>query len=190
MNPFRAEMERSERLTRMNLRKAIVLRALLSAAVSVAILASAVLPALAHGGATLTVTPSQAEAGGQITVEADGVEPGEIFTIRLEGLSDPVVLGEVSVAEGEDGFSAVFDLPADVLPGPYQVTATSEEGESLTAELSVVSAAVAPEAVEVREPSAEPMELDRSRPALQAGLIVAALLASAALGVVLIRRKA
>ena len=183
-------MELPERFMEMKLHKASVLRVLLSAAILLAMLAYAVMPALAHGGATLTVTPTQAEPGWQITLQGDGLEPGEVFTIRLEGLGDPVVLGEVPVDEGEDGFSVAFDLPADLLAGPYQVTATSEEGESLSAELSVVSAAAAPEAVGVREPSAAPMELDRSRPALQTGLIVAALLASAALGVVLIRGKA
>jgi len=174
----------------MKSNKAYVLRVLVSASLLIAMLAFAVLPALAHGAATLTVSPTQAEPGARIIVQADGVEPGEVFTIRLEGLSDPVVLGEVSVDEGAEGFSAGFTLPADLLAGPYQVTATSQEGESLSAELSVVAAAVAPEASEVRQPSAEPMELDRSRPALQTGLIVAALLASAAVGVVLIRRKA
>ncbi len=174
----------------MKISKANVLRLLLSVALLLALLAMAVLPALAHGAATLTVSPTQAEPGARIILQGDGFEPGEVFTIRLEGLSDPVVLGEVSVDEGAEGFSAGFTLPADLLAGPYQVTATSQEGESLSAELSVVAAAVAPEASEVRQPSAEPMELDRSRPALQTGLIVAALLASAALGVVLIRRKA
>ena len=143
-------------------------------------------PALAHGGATLTVSPSVVAPGEAIRVEGEGVEPGEEFTITLEGMDRPVPLGTVLV--GDDGdFHEEFTVPADIRPGPYQVRAVSAEGETLTAELVISADAPAPSTPSSVEPSAEPMALDRSKAPWEMAVIVIGLVISAGAGLLLIR---
>lgn len=143
-------------------------------------------PALAHGEATLTVSPPVVAPGGTIKVEGEGVEAGEEFTITLEGMAFQARLGTVTVGDDED-FHQDFSVPADAPPGTYQVVATSEEGETLTAELTVESGATGTEPAAPAEPSAELMQLDRGRSTGQLAAIIIGLLASAGLGLALVR---
>jgi len=143
-------------------------------------------PILAHGEATLTVTPDTVAPGGRITVTADGVEPGETFTIALQGVVYNTTLGTVSVKEG-DSFEAQFTVPEDVPTGFYQVQATNAEGEKLTAELTVEAGATPAQSAESPKPSAAPMQLDRRKTTTEWVGILSLLLASAALGIAMIR---
>ncbi len=142
-------------------------------------------PAFAHGEAELTVSPTAVSAGDSITVTADGVEAGETFTITLEGVSYQTTLGEVTVSG--DGFEQDFVIPDDTPSGNYQVRATSGEGEVIVAELSVVAGLAGPTGGTPAEPSAAPMQLERPKDGLQRAGILAVILASAGLGLVLLR---
>ncbi len=145
-------------------------------------------PLQAHGGAELTVSPSAVTPGSTVQVEGEGVESGETFTVRLEGLEVQVVLG--SVAVGDDGdFHATFTVPADTPPGLYRVTAVSQEGETLTAELKVLDQAEAAPPEVPSEPSAGWMSLDRSRSPGEWVVIGVTLLLSTGLGLILVRER-
>lgn len=141
----------------------------------------------AHGDATLTVEPTVIAAGGSVRVTGEGVEAGEVFTIHLVGINYQAPLGVVTAGEDED-FHQEFTIPTDAPPGIYQVVAAAEGGE-LTAELTVVAGDSAIYEVSA-EPSAEPMELDRSRSPQEFFLLAAAISLTALLGVLLIRIRA
>lgn len=143
--------------------------------------------ALAHGGATITVTPSEIAPGGIVTVKGDGVEAGEVFTISLQGPQLNLTLGTVNVTQEtfEQGFTVPANVPADV----YQVRAIGEDGDTLTAELTVSAGATAAEQPESTEPTAELMQLDRSKPASQTAIIACTALLSITLGIVLLRLR-
>lgn len=143
------------------------------------------MPALAHGGAELTVTPTTVAPGGIIQVKAEGVEAGEEFTITLAGLKGQMTLGAVTVGDDED-FHADYAIPADIPAGVYQVTAVSGEGETMTAELTIAAGATAEEAPAMAEPSAELMQLDRSKSTTEWAVIIAGLLLSAGAGLALV----
>lgn len=143
-------------------------------------------PALAHGEAVLTVTPAVAAPGNIITVKGEGVEAGETFDITLEGLTFQVPLGTVTVGDDED-FHEEFTIPADAAAGTYQVRATSAEGETLAAELTIEASTTKAERAVPAEPSDEPMQLDRRRPGGELAAIVFGLLVSTGLGLVLLR---
>ncbi len=142
---------------------------------------------MAHGGAELTVSPAAAAPGDTITVEGQGLEAGEVFTITLEGMSFQTELGRATVGEDED-FHQQFALPREIPPGTYQVLAVSEEGERLSAELTIVGSTGGQPAA-APEPSAEPMDLDRTISAGQWVVIIAGVVASVGAGVILLRGR-
>lgn len=141
---------------------------------------------LAHGEATITVTPDVVTAGGTIRVEGEGVEPDEVFTITLEGVRSSTTLGTVTVGDDED-FHQEFTVPADTSPGSYQVVATSDEGEVLTAELTIEADVAQEQPTVSAEPSADLMQLDRSKSGGQLAGIILVLVISTVLGIILIR---
>ncbi len=145
-----------------------------------------ILPALAHGEATLTVSPAVVAPGGTVNVEGEGVETGETFTITLEGTAFQATLGTVTVGDDEE-FRQEFTIPAEAPPGIYQVRATSAEGEELTAELTIEAGMDTTEQATPLKPSAELMQLDRGKPTGQLVAIVAGLVVSAGLGLALVR---
>jgi hypothetical protein len=149
-------------------------------------LAVLVLPSLAHGEATLTVSPAVAVADDSIMVSMEDVESGEIFTVMLVGLNFEATLGSIAVPDGEESASQEFTIPSDVSSGVYQIQAVSEEGESLSAELSIEAGLVDSTANEVAEPSDELLQLDRSKSPLELVLIVGGIVISAALGLWLV----
>jgi len=138
----------------------------------------------AHGDAALVVTPTTASPNSTIRVSGQEVEDGEIFVVTLESATFVVTLGTVTV-EGE-GFEQEFTVPEHVPSGTYQVRAATAEGEVISAELAVEAGAETQTAV---EPSAELMELDRSKPIGQILAIAAVLLVSAGIGIILVRSK-
>ena len=147
----------------------------------------------AHGEPVLRVEPPVAASGGSITVTGTEMEPGEVFSLVLEGAATSVSLGQVTV-EGdgdEGGFEVIVSLPIDLAPGSYSVRASTEEGETAVADLTVTASAAEadPGPAMVEEPSGEPHLLDRTKSAGQVAGIAAAAAASAILGVWLIRRR-
>ncbi|NJC96617.1 MAG: glycoside hydrolase family 61 protein [Anaerolineae bacterium] len=144
---------------------------------------------LAHGGAGITVEPAIASPGGQITVTGADMEDGEVFTVTLESMSGTVQLGEATATqEGDEaGFTATFTLPSDLTPGSYLLRAATDEGESITADLTISASSEQKES-QPMEASVEPLSLDRPR---SAGLIISVVflaLLSVILGLWLIRR--
>lgn len=146
--------------------------------------------ALAHGEPTITVEPAVVSPGEQITIIGADMEDGEIFTITLESASGTVQLGEATAAqEGEEaGFSAVFTLPGDLIEGFYLLRATTEEGETTAADLTIVSSTYPANAVPM-EASAVQHTLDRSKSSLLFGSVVVLALLSTGLGVWLVRMR-
>ncbi|MBZ0291491.1 MAG: hypothetical protein K8L99_02890 [Anaerolineae bacterium] len=145
-----------------------------------------VLPGLAHGEAALTVSPPVAAAGETITASLDGVESGETFTVKLIGLNIEETLGTMLVADGEDAVDQDFALPADLPPDVYQVEAITEEGETLVAELTVEASSIDSGSTTAAVPSAEPMQLDRSKPPAELAVIGGGIVISIGLGLWLV----
>jgi hypothetical protein len=149
--------------------------------------------ALAHGEPVIAVQPTIVAAGGQINVIGTEMEPDEVFTLTLEGPRDSVPLGKATAtAQGDEGgFSATFTIPADTPPGSYTVRATTEDGGTATADLTITAASTTASAgpAMMQEASGEPHVLDRTKPVGQIiGVIVAALL-SGGLGLWLVRGR-
>ena len=149
--------------------------------------------AFAHGEPVITVDPSVAAAGSLVTVTGTEMEPGEVFELVLENASVTVGLGKATAeGEGEEGgFVVVLDLPSDLQPGSYILRASTEEGESAEADLTVTSPSEEPKAgpVTVPEPSNEPHVLNRAKPTPQLIGALALALSSAVIGPWLIRRQ-
>src|SRR3989304_2895757 len=99
--------------------------------------------ALAHGEPIIRVDPPIVAAGGSITVTGTEMEPGEVFDLVLEGAATSVSLGQAAAeGEGEEaGFVVTRAIPADLAPGSYRLRASTEEGESAVADLTVTAAA-------------------------------------------------
>jgi len=145
-------------------------------------------PAFAHGDAVLTVSPDAAALGETVTVAADGVEAGETFAIVLISMKVEFTLGSVTVSDDDD-FHQDFTIPEDAPPGTYQVTATSEDGETLSAELVVLEAREGIAVQETTKPSEAPMDLDRSKSPTQISVIIALVALSVGLGTILVRTR-
>lgn len=145
--------------------------------------------ALAHGEPTIIVEPAIAAAGSQITITGADMEDSEVFKITLENASGTVQLGEATAEkEGEEaGFTAVFTLPDDLAEGLYLLRATTNEGETTAADLTIASSTNQTTAVPM-EASAKEHTLDRSKPPLLIGSVIALALLSASLGLWLISR--
>lgn len=145
---------------------------------------------LADGVPVIIVEPSVAAPGGQITITGTDMEEDEVFVFTLEGASGIFELGEATAApNGEEaGFTVVFTLPSDLATGSYLVRAVTDEGETATADLTIGASSEAMNA-EPMEASAEPIELDRSKPAFLTGSIIVLALLSAGLGVWLVRMR-
>lgn len=165
-------------------RSSIVLAALALAPVGVA---------LAHGEPVIAVQPAVVAAGGQITITGTEMEPGEVFAITLEGVSGSVLLGEATATgEGEEaGFTVAFAIPIETAPGSYQVSATAEDGDATSADLTVTapSAEASAGPAVMQESTGEEHVLDRSKPLGQTAAVAGVIALSAAAGFVLIRSR-
>lgn len=146
--------------------------------------------ALAHGEPTIIVEPAVAASGGQIAVIGADMEDGEVFKITLENAAGTVQLGEATaVKEGEEaGFNAFFTLPGELNEGFYLLRATTDEGETTAADLTIVASADQTNAVPM-EASAAQHTLDRSKPPLLIGSVIVLALLSAGLGLWLVRMR-
>jgi len=158
--------------------------------------ALALLPAgaaWAHGEPIITVEPAVVAAGREITVTGTEMEPGEAFALTLQGLAGSFPLGEVTVVgEGEEGgFTATFTVPAEAKPGAYRVSATAEDGDTASADLSVTapSEKASKEPAMAPEPSGELHQIDRTKPIGQVIAIAIVAAFSAAAGFLLIRNR-
>src|SRR3990172_5984169 len=168
-------------------------RTVMTAVVAAALLVVlAVGVAFAHGEPVIRVDPPVVAAGGSMTVTGTEMEPGEVFDLALEGAATSVSLGQAT-AEGEDkdaGFLVTRAIPADLAPGSYRLRASTEEGESAVADLTVTAAAAHPHPgpAMVQEASSEPHVLERRKPMGQIAGVALLAAASAAVGLWLIRR--
>ena len=168
-------------------------RTVMTAVVAAALLVVlAVGVAFAHGEPVIRVDPPVVAAGGSMTVTGTEMEPGEVFDLALEGAATSVSLGQAT-AEGEDedaGFVVTRVIPADLAPGSYRLRASTEEGESAVADLTVTAAAAQADAgpAMVQEASSEPHVLERRKPVGQIAGVALLAAASAAVGLWLIRR--
>lgn len=145
--------------------------------------------AQAHGEPIISVEPAVASPGEQITIIGADMEDGEIFNFTLESASGTVQLGEATATkDGEEaGFTVTFTLPDDLTAGFYLLRATTDEGESAAADLSIVSSTNQANDAPM-EASAAQHTLDRSKPPLLIGSVIFFALLSAGLGLWLIRR--
>lgn len=146
----------------------------------------------AHGESAITVTPDTIAPGGKITVNGEEMGAGEEFKISLEGLNYQAELGDAKANDQEE-FTLDFTIPADAPEGTYQVKATGEDGDVVTAELTITPTKAAAEAeptpaVEVM-PSAAEHELARSRTPLEIISLFGLVVASVAVGFILLRGK-
>ncbi len=149
--------------------------------------------AMAHGEPVIRVDPAIVAAGGSIIVTGTEMEVGLVFDLTLEGSTTSISLGEAT-AEGdgdEGGFVLTITLPVDLEPGSYTVRASTEEGESAIADLTITDAATEadPGPAQVEGPSGEAHLLPRTKPVTQIVGIAALAVALATVGVWLIRRR-
>jgi hypothetical protein len=144
---------------------------------------------LAHGEPTIIVEPAVVSPGEQITIIGADMEDGEVFKITLESGSGTVQLGEaIAIKDGEEaGFTAVFSIPNDLTAGFYLLRATTDEGETTAADLTIVSSTDLANAMTM-DASAAQHTLDRSKPPSLIGSVIVLALLSASLGVWLIRK--
>ncbi len=107
---------------------------------SIAMLALVTLPvrAWAHGEAEVTVSPDTVAAGGKITVAGSDLDENEDVKISLEGLTYHTSLGSVHVG-GNQEFKTEFAIPADTPEGQYQVKALMEDGDGVSADLTITA---------------------------------------------------
>jgi hypothetical protein len=169
-------------------------RTLLASVLAAAILAvNPIGAAFAHGEPVIRVDPPVVAAGGSITVTGTEMEPGEVFDLALESAAISISLGQAAVeGEGEEGgFVVTLTLPGDLAPGSYRLRASTEEGESAVADLTVTAASSEASAgpATVQEASAEPHVLERRKPAGQVAAVALLAAASVLLGLWLIRRR-
>ncbi|HAF11115.1 MAG TPA: hypothetical protein VIN63_00610 [Candidatus Limnocylindria bacterium] len=152
--------------------------------------------AQAHGNPVIHVDPTIVAAGGVITAKGSQMEPDLEFTITLERVGNAITLGMVTARKDNPAaqdavFSQAFAIPPDAKPGSYQVRATSPDGDTASADLTVTeptAAATAGAAME-RMASGELQVLDRSKPLAETvGFAVVAAIAGVA-GVWLARRS-
>lgn len=144
--------------------------------------------ALAHGTPVIAVEPTIAAAGEQITVTGTEMEAGETFTITLERAATSIYLGTVTADAA--GFTATYTIADKTPPGSYLVKATTEDGDATETDLAITapSTQASAEPATVQAATSAPHVLDRSKPAGEIAGIVAVVIASAGLGLWLVRK--
>ena len=145
--------------------------------------------ALAHGEPVIAVSPDTVAPGGKITLTGDKMGANEEFKITLEGLKFQAELGDAK-ADADEKFQLQFTIPTDAPQGVYQVKAVGEDGDTVTAELTITAkSTTSAESTEQPMPSAEEDKTPRRRvPNENVGLFVAAVV-SALVGLTLVRWK-
>lgn len=170
------------------MKKLVFLSALLALALAIAFSNEG----SAHGEPVIVVSPDAVSSGDQITLTGSEMEAGEHFAITLEGITGSIPLGEVDVVqEGEEGgFELTLAIPFDTPPGSYTVRATSDEGETTSADLTVTepSEEAIDQPATISEPSGEPHELTRTKSAGQIAAVLILALVSLGAGGWLVRK--
>ncbi|WP_051259403.1 S8 family peptidase [Schaalia suimastitidis] len=146
-------------------------------------------------GIAVAVSATSVPQGGEVTFTAKGFAPGEEVTFTVH--STPVLAGTV-VADGSGRASLLWKVPVDFELGEHRVVATGQFGGETLAPLTVTAKSETPVA-----PSTGPtggsaasvkVAAPRSRNALastgsDAGILVAAALCLAGLGVLTLRQR-
>jgi len=143
----------------------------------------------AHGGGTIAVQPAVAPAGTDVLLQGEELEANSELQITLSGLSYETKLGVATV--GIDGtLQLTLSLPKDTPAGVYQIQATSADDDVYTTEITINAVSgTTPALSQATEPSAEPMQLDRTRTPWEWAVILFAIISSASLGLLLVLRK-
>lgn len=145
--------------------------------------------AWAHGGGAITVQPVVAAPGADIQLQGEGLEANSELEITLIGMGYDAVLGSVTVA-ADESFRQTFSLPEDASPGVYQIQAKSEDDDTYTTEITLEAKSPSAAGItQTAEPSAEPMQLARVRSPWEWAIILFGVIASAALGALLVLWK-
>ena len=145
--------------------------------------------ALAHGAPAISVTPQVCAAGDPITIKGETMGANEDFKLSLEGLTFRADLG-TATSDADQNMSITFTVPANVPVGDYQVKALSGDGDVATADLTVIAPASGTASpLSGAMPSAAPHILPHPRTPLETTSVFAVAVVSAALGLVLVRRK-
>ncbi len=92
----------------------------------------------AHGEAEITVSPDTVAAGGKITVAGADLDENSDVKLSLEGLTYQVALGNVHVGDNQE-FKTEYTIPADAPEGQYQVKALMDDGDGVSADLTVTA---------------------------------------------------
>ncbi len=152
--------------------------------------------AQAHGNPVLKVDPVMVAVGATISCDGSQMEPDLEFTITLERAGKSITLGKATAKkdkpdDAEAMFSQTFTIPSDLKPGSYQVRATSPDGDTATADLSVTEAtsAAATGPAQLVMASGELHVLDRSKPLVQTAALAAIAGVLAVLGIWMARRS-
>ena len=93
--------------------------------------------ALADGVRGVAVEPLSPKPGEAITVKGEMLGPNSTVEVRVLGSGIDLGLGEAK-ADDEGDFTAQFTLPADLVPGAYELRATG--AESATTQMRVAAA--------------------------------------------------
>ena len=162
----------------------------------------ALLPAAmwAHENAVLESPQTSVPAGGSLSLDGRDFSAGEGYALRLIGALREYDLRQVA-ADGDGVFSLAVVIPADVVPGAYQVTAVAPDGD-VAARLDMVvleASADARQHGEMMASDASPasvrpmaradeIEIERDRSGLEWGFIGLLIGLAGGLGLGLLRR--
>lgn len=131
--------------------------------------------ALADGATAVAVQPLTPKPGDVITVKGDLLGPNSEVEVRIIGAGVDIDLGEVT-ADAEGDFTAQFRVPADLVPGNYQVQASG--AKTATTAITVLGAGSAP-----ADPMSQAAPVLRQRPLPESFALVALFGALAGLGI-------
>lgn len=147
-----------------------------------------------HEEAVLESSATSVPAGGALELQGRDFTGGESYVLRLLGALREYELGEVKPAD--DGtFSLRLRIPADVVPGSYQLVAVAPDGDvSARLDLVILDAAAAGDAHDAHGAPARPaarddhIRIERSRNGAEWGLIGLLIGLASGLGIGLLRR--
>ncbi len=92
----------------------------------------------AHGEAEITVSPDTVAAGGKITVAGADLDENSDVKLSLEGLTYHVALGTVHMGDNQE-FKTEYTIPAEAPEGQYEVKALMEDGDGVSADLTITA---------------------------------------------------
>ncbi|MGH7696703.1 MAG: hypothetical protein ACRENH_17070 [Gemmatimonadaceae bacterium] len=171
--------------------------------VSLALLGTINLPALAHEKGSIRLASKQVPVGGELALRGTRLPKNSTLQLQLRGTLETFPLGEIRV-DAAGATQARIALPAEARMGAYKVTVVAPDGDvAAQADLIIVAAAAVPmDAMTAEEhakmvntsptataephATAEQMDLDVKATPVEWAVIAAVVVACAAAGVVLL----